>query len=206
MIREPLYSDPGVCYIGDVVNLSRSPRLILLSLIGMLTLLLLWVMAVGIDRHSELPSSRGMINKADIGMDLFTLKQIRNGVVEWDIKADRAELNQQQKQVSLIGMKAVLQTTEGLQMDFSGDRGLLNTGTNDFEIKENQGNLTVSMNNGYIIEAPSLTWKDKDREIISEYPIRIIGQGLWIRGDRMVVNLKNQQLIVNGDVHVTTAP
>jgi len=139
-------------------------------------------------------------------MDLFTLKQIRNGVVEWDIKADRAELNQQQKQVSLIGMKAVLQTTEGLQMDFSGDRGLLNTGTNDFEIKENQGNLTVSMNNGYIIEAPSLTWKDKDREIISEYPIRIIGQGLWIRGDRMVVNLKNQQLIVNGDVHVTTAP
>jgi LPS export ABC transporter protein LptC len=184
----------------------RSPRIILLILIGMLTLLLIWVIAVGVDRHSVLPSSSGLISKADIAMDRFTLKQIRNGAVEWDIMAQRAELFEDRHEVSLSGMQAVLQTTEGLRMSFSGDRGVLNTETHDFEIKENEGILTVSMNNGYVIEAPSLTWKDREREIGSEQPIRIIGQGLWIRGDHLIVKLENQQLMVNGDVHVTTAP
>ena len=184
----------------------KFPRIILLTLIGILLVLLVWVLSAGIERHAVLPSSRGLIGKADIEMDRFSLKQIRNGLVEWNIKADRAELFEERHKVSLSALQATLRTAEGLRVSFSGDRGLFNTGTHDFGIKQNDGDLDVSMNNGYTIQAPSLTWKDQQREIVSEQPIRIIGQGLRIRGDHLIVKPENQQLTVSGDVHVTTEP
>ncbi len=184
----------------------KFPRIILLTLIVMLLGLLLWVLSVGIERHAVLPSSRGLISKADIEMDRFSLKQIRDGLVEWDIKADRAELFEEREEISLNTMQATLQTAEGLRVVFSGDEGILNTGTHDFEIKENEGDLSLSMNNGYTIQAPTLIWKDQQREIVSDQPVRIIGQGLRIQGDQLLVKLENQQLTVNGDVHVTTEP
>lgn len=184
----------------------KIPRIILLTLIGTLVALLAWVLSAGIERHAVLPSSKGLISKADIEMDRFSLKQIRNGSVEWDIKADRAELFEERHEVSLNAMQAILQTAEGLRVSFSGDRGLLNTDTHDFEIKKNEGDLNVSMNNGYTIQASSLTWKDRQREIVSEQPIRIIGQGLRIHGDQLIVKLENQQVTVHGDVHVTAEP
>ncbi len=184
----------------------KIPRMFLLTLIGILVALLAWVLSVGIERHAVLPSSKGLISKADIEMDRFSLKQIRNGSVEWDIKADRAELFEERHEVSLNAIQAILQTAEGLRVSFSGDRGLLNTGTHDFEIKKNEGDLNVSMNNGYTIQASSLTWKDRQREIVSEQPIRIIGQGLRIHGDQLIIKLENQQVTVHGDVHVTAEP
>lgn len=184
----------------------KFPRIILLILIGMLLGSLFWVLSVGIERHAVLPSSKGLISKADIEMDRFTLKQIRNGLVEWDIKADRAELFEERQEVSLHAMQASMQTTEGLRASFSGDQGLLNTRTHDFLIKENEGDLSLSMNNGYTIQAPTLIWKDQQREIVSDQPVRIIGQGLRIQGDHLSIQLQNQQLTVNGDVHVTTEP
>lgn len=177
-----------------------------MSLIGMLLGLLLWVLSVGIERRTVLPSSKGLIGKADIEMDRFSLKQIRDGLVEWDIKADRAELFEERQEVSLSAIQATLQTAEGLRVSFSGDEGILNTGTHDFKIKENEGDLNLSMNNGYTIQAPTLVWKDQQREIVSDQPVRIIGQGLRIQGDQLVVKLENQELTVNGDVHVTTEP
>jgi LPS export ABC transporter protein LptC len=181
-------------------------RIILLTLIGLLMVMLVWVLSAGIDPRTVLPSSKGLISKADIVMDNFSLKQVRNGLVEWDIKAEQAELFEERDEVSLSAIQATLQTAEGLRVSFSGDRGLLNTGTHDFEIKKNEGDLNVSMNNGYTIQASSLTWKDRQREIVSEQPIRIIGQGLRIRGDQLIIKLENQQLIINGDVHVTEEP
>jgi LPS export ABC transporter protein LptC len=184
----------------------RFPRIMLLIFIGMLLALLAWVLSVGIEHPQVLPPSRTLISKADIEMEGFTLKQIRNGAVEWDIKAKRAELFEDRKEVFLNETQANLQTAEGLQVSFSGDQGLLNTATHDFEIKNNDGDLDVSLNNGFTIRAPSLSWKDQEREIVSLEPVQITAQRLRIRGNQLIVKLENQQFTVNGDVHVTTAP
>ncbi|HTN44120.1 MAG TPA: LPS export ABC transporter periplasmic protein LptC [Nitrospiria bacterium] len=178
----------------------------LLIFIGMLLALLAWVLSVGIEHPQVLPPSRTLISKADIEMEGFTLKQIRNGAVEWDIKAKRAELFEDRNEVSLNETQAILQTPEGLQVSFSGDQGLLNTETHDFEIKNNDGDLDVSMNNGFTIRAPSLNWNDKEREIVSANPVQITAQRLRIRGNQLIVKLENQQIMVDGDVHVTTEP
>jgi LPS export ABC transporter protein LptC len=182
------------------------PRIILLIFIGILLALLAWVLSVGIEHPHVLPPSRTLISKADIEMEGFTLKQFRNGAVEWDINAKRAELFEDQKKVLLDETQATLQTAEGLQVSFSGDQGLINTETHDFEIKKNDGDLDVSMNNGFTIRTPSLSWKDQEREIVSMEPVQITAQKLRIRGDQLVVKLENQEFTVNGDVHVTTEP
>jgi len=184
----------------------RFPRIFLLIFIGMLLALLAWVLSVGIEHPQVLPPSRTLISKADIEMAGFTLKQFRNGAVEWDIKADRAELFEDRKEVLLDETQATLQTSEGLKVSFSGDRGLINTATHDFEIKKNDGDLDVSMNNGFTIRTPSMRWKDQEREIVSLEPVQITAQNLRIRGNQLVVKLENQQFTVSGDVHVTTEP
>jgi len=178
----------------------------LLIFIGMLLALLVWVLSVGIEHPQVLPTSRTLISKADIEMEGFTFKQIRNGAVEWYIKAERAELFEDRKEVLLKDTQATLQTAEGLQVSFSGDQGLINTATHDFEIKKNDGDLDVSMNNGFTIRTPSLSWKDQAREIVSLEPVQITAPRLRIRGNQLVVKLENQQFTVNGDVHVTTEP
>jgi len=184
----------------------RFPRIMLLIFIGMLLALLAWVLSVGVQRPQVLPSSRTLISKADIEMEGFALKEFRNGAVEWDIKADRAELFEDRKEVVLDETQATMQTTEGLQVSFSGDQGLINTTTHDFEIKKNDGDLDVSMNNGFTIRTPVLTWRDQEREIVSLEPVQVTAQKLRIRGNQLVVKLENQEFTVNGDVHVTTEP
>ena len=185
---------------------AQIPRMILLSLIGMLLMLLVWVLSVGIERRDVFPSSRGLITEADIEMDWFALKQIRGGLVEWDIHAKRAELFENRHAVLLNNLDAILQTDEGLRVSFAGDRGLLNTQSRDFEIRKDDGDLDVSMNNGYSVQARSLAWKDRTREIVSEQPVRIFGQGFRIQGDQLTIRLENQEFSVVGDVHVTQDP
>jgi LPS export ABC transporter protein LptC len=181
-------------------------RMILLILIVVLSGVLIWVVLRGVERRPTLPSSAGLLTNADIKMERFSLKQIRNGLVEWDIKADQAEVFENRQEVSLKELQATLQTTDGLRVSFAGDRGILNTRTHDFEIEKNDGNLEVSMNTGYSIQTPSLSWKDQEREIVSEKPVQINAKGLQIRGNHLIVKMENQQLMVNGDVHVTTEP
>ncbi|HET6466694.1 MAG TPA: LPS export ABC transporter periplasmic protein LptC [Nitrospiria bacterium] len=188
------------------MSAAQFPRIFLLIFIGMLLSLLAWVLSVGIEHPQVLPSSKTLISKADIEMDGFTLKQIRNGTVEWDIRAKHAEVFEDRKEVFLKEMQAILQTAEGLQVRFSGDEGLLDTETHDFEIKKNDGDLDVSMNNGFTIRTPSMSWKDQEREIISLQPVQITAQRLLIRGDQLVVKLENQQFTVTGDVRVTAEP
>lgn len=184
----------------------RFSRVILLILIGMLLASLAWVLSVGIEQRDAVPSSRGLMTKADIEMDRFSMRQMRDGALEWDIRANRAQLFEDRHEASLQDMEATLRTADGLQVRFSGDQALLNTETHDFEIKKNDGDLTVWMNNGYTIEAPSLTWREQQREIVSDRPIRISGQGLQMRGGRLIVKPESQQFTIHEDVHVTVGP
>ena len=120
--------------------------------------------------------------------------------------AKRAELFENRHAVLLNNLDAILQTDEGLRVSFAGDRGLLNTQSRDFEIRKDDGDLDVSMNNGYSVQARSLAWKDRTREIVSEQPVRIFGQGFRIQGDQLTIRLENQEFSVVGDVHVTQDP
>jgi len=184
----------------------RVSRIILLSLILILMGLFAWVLRMGVEHRGALTAPSGLITKANIEMNRFSLKQLRDGAVEWDIRAEGAALYEDRQEVSLDHLKATLLTKDGLRLNFSGDRGRLNTATQDFEIENTEGNVTVSMSNGFEIQAPSLIWKDKQREIISEDPVRIMAQGLDIRGNHMNIRLDEQQMTVSGDVHVTTGP
>jgi LPS export ABC transporter protein LptC len=201
-----LYSVQGVCYSMNGMYSIRLSRMILLILTVILSGVLIWVVLRGVERRPVLPSSAGLLTNADIKMERFSLKQIRNGLVEWEISADQAVVFEDKQEVSLKELQATLQTTEGLRVSFAGDRGVLNTGTHDFEIEKSDGNLEVSMNTGYTIQTPSLNWKDQQREIVSNQPVQIVAKGLRIRGNQLIVKMENQQLTVNGDVHVTTEP
>jgi LPS export ABC transporter protein LptC len=184
----------------------RVSRIILLSLVLILMGLFAWVLRMGVEHRGDLTAPSGLITKANIEMSRLSLKQVRDGVVEWDIRAEGAALFEDRKEVSLDKLKATLLTKDGLRLNFSGDRGHLNTGTQDFEIENAEGNVTVSMSNGFEIQAPSLIWRDEQREIISKDPVRIVAQGLVIRGNQMSIRLDDQQMTVSGDVHVTTGP
>lgn len=165
-----------------------------------------WVLRMGVEHRNVLSAPTGLISKADIEMSRISLKQIRDGSVEWDIQAQGAALFEDRREVSLDNLRATLRMKNGLQVEFKGDHGHLNTGTQDFEIEGSGSDVTVSMNNGFQIQTPSLTWRNDKREIVSDKPVRIVAQGLDIRGDGMNIRLDDQQMTVDGDVHVATKP
>jgi len=178
----------------------------LLALIGTLLAVLGWALSSGIKQQEMAASSAGFVSQADVEMESFSFKQIYKGALTWDIQAKYAALFENRHEAELKEIQATLWTNNGLEVSFSGDRGLLNTETNDFDIRQDEGDLAVRMNNGFTIHAPSLIWREQRREITSDRPAWITGQGLRIHGGQLIVRLEDQQFTVSEDVHVTMAP
>ena len=181
----------------------RWVRVFLFVIIAALTVTLFRILSTGLHRPEIASSSGDALAGADIEMDRFTLKQIQDGETLWTIRADRAELFESARMLSLSQLQATLRTSDGTEIQFSGDRGRLDTVTRDFEIMNDQTDMVVLLNNGFSIQTRALQWKDSAREVRSDRPVLIIGQGFQIRGQRMNVTLADQQLYVDGDVNVT---
>lgn len=181
-------------------------RLVLIIVAGALVVLWAGVLAKGLKQNRVVSSTETLFSRADIGMDLFRLRQIRNGSLEWDIQAQQAELFEGQHEIRLREMRAILNSSDGFRIAFSGSHGILDTKTYDFIIQEDEGNVSVEMNNAYTIEAPSLVWNDGERSLRSDQPVLIRGQNILIRGRRLKMQPDLQLLTVNGDVKVTVGP
>lgn len=138
--------------------------------------------------------------RADVKIDQFTFVQTHNGSKEWELKADRAEVFEEDQKAYLQKVAVTMNTPQGLRLTLDGDEGILDTQKKDFSLKKNTDPMIIRLSNGYTIKTSGLKWSNAEREIITEGPAHISGSQIEIDGKELKVKVENQEVILSGDV------
>ena len=121
---------------------------------------------------------------ADAWIQGFSYHQTRSGATKWVVTADQAKVFDAQKIAKLQTVKVRLfdQDLQAEQMVITSEEGVMNTGTNDFDLMSQQEKTVMTFEAGYQVFSDKLTWKEEARQIHTEDPVAIHGHGMVITG------------------------
>src|SRR5918996_1845079 len=157
----------------------------LLGLSGVLAAVLLFLLATRMD---SAPRSTGpsVLDRADAGIDQFTFMQSRAGVIQWQVQAERARMIESAHHAMLEQVEVTLYGSKGWEMKLQGDEGTIDTARKNFTLVRRDGPIAVQLQNGYTIYTNHLAWVDERREVRTDDPVTILGQGIEITGRGLV--------------------
>jgi LPS export ABC transporter protein LptC len=182
-------------------------RRMLLALSVLLSAFLGYLLFVNADTIPTTQSATpGAIEQADAKISDFMFTQTKGDVVQWEVQAKQARLFEQEKRALLNDVDVTLYGIKGKELTVSGDEGTLDTATKNFALMNRTDPLVVLTGNGYTIYTNHLVWTDATREIRTNDPVTIIGNGLSITGRGLLGRLESEEFEVLEDVHVDVAP
>jgi lipopolysaccharide export system protein LptC len=136
----------------------------------------------------------------------FTFTQSKGDVVQWQVQAKQARIFEQEQRALLHDVILTFYEGESEEVTVYGDEGTLNTASKDFALANREVPVTVTTRSGYTIYTNHLVWTDKSKEIRTEDPVRIVGNGLEIRGLGLLGRMESEEFEVLHDVHVDLVP
>ena len=179
----------------------------LLALSALLAAFLGYLLFVNAD---SVPSGQsappGTIEQADAKISEFTFTQTKGDVIQWQVQAKQARLFEQEKRALLNVVDVTLYGLKGKELTVSGDEGALDTSTKNFVLTNKTAPLVVKTSSGYTIYTNHLAWTDATKEIRTEDPVRIIGNGLEVTGRGLLGRIESEEFEVLEDVHVDVSP
>jgi lipopolysaccharide export system protein LptC len=165
---------------------------------------LLFINADSVPTNQTAPP--GSLERADAKISEFSFTQTKGDVVQWQVQAKSARLFEQEKKALLSVVDVTLYGVQGKELTVSGDEGTLDTATKNFMLMNKQDPLVVVTSGGYTIYTNHLAWTDATREIRTDDPVKIVGNGLAVTGRGLLGRLETEEFEVLEDVHVDLAP
>lgn len=148
----------------------------------------------------------GTISQADAIISKFTFSQTKGDKLQWQVDAQQARLFEQDKKAILDNVAVTLFGVQGKELTVHGDEGTLNTETKNFLLANRSEPLVIYTQSGYTIYTNHLAWTDQTREIRTQDPVHIVGNGLDVKGRGLLGHLDTEEFEVLEDVHVEVAP
>jgi lipopolysaccharide export system protein LptC len=180
------------------------------GLLALSALLACYLAYLLINNSTSIPpptsATPGTIDKADATISQFTFTQTKGDKVQWQVDAKQARLFEQEKRALLETVDVTLFGQRGKELTVQGDEGTLNTETKNFLLTNRSEPLVVRTDSGYVIYTNHLAWTDETREIRTQDPVRIVGNGLEVTGKGLLGHLDTEEFEVLEDVHVDVAP
>ncbi len=151
------------------------------------------------------PIDSPILEEADAGMEGFVYRQTKDGMVQWEVAAQRAEVFEARHEATLADVHLRLFGKDGEEMMVDADEGLINTKTNDFELRNQQEPIIIELASGFTLLTPDLHWNDAKQEIRTPSPVTIQGNGLTITGVGLVGCLESEEFTVLDHVRVQSS-
>jgi LPS export ABC transporter protein LptC len=152
------------------------------------------------------PISLAPLEQADAKLSDFIFTQSKGDVVQWQVQAKHARVFEQEKQALLYDVALTFYGGDGEEVTVHGEEGTLDTASKNFLLSNHEAPIIVTTRSGYTIYTNHLVWTDKTKEIRTEEPVRIVGQGLEIRGLGLLGRMESEEFEVLHDVHVDLVP
>lgn len=169
-------------------------------LIGLLLLIIIIISGfVYFDRYLSKPVKIDNIKiDTKAALKLNILKQIskKNGIKEWELKADSATVLKNENKAVLIDVSIVFFTKENKKVHLTSEKGFLNTKSHDLMFLNN----VVVTYETLIMTTDKLQYNKKKHIIYSENQVKLEKQGSVIEADSMTTSLNDNTIILKGHV------
>jgi LPS export ABC transporter protein LptC len=183
--------------------ITKGAKLVILAILAVSLIFLSFLMESQIRNVRERTGpSEGFVSPADIALTDLTVYQTRKGSVEWQIQARSAEWFEREHRVDLSRARAEMHSEPGRTIRFAGDRGAIDTRSYDFTLANDGEDLRVDLGDGYSIMTRSLEWSNRDGEVHSDHPVRILGPEFTADGKGFRFNAGKEELTLRGGVDV----
>jgi LPS export ABC transporter protein LptC len=145
---------------------------------------------------------------ADAWIQGFSYHQTRSSATKWVVTADQAKVFDADHTAKLQAVKVQLfdQDFHKEQLLITSEEGIMNTATNDFNLVSQHEKTVMTFQSGYQVFSDTLTWKEEDRQILTNDPVVIQGDGFVMTGTGLIGDVeKNEfQLLHNVRAEVSS--
>ncbi len=179
----------------------------LLGLVLVLSSSLVYVLLTRTDTTSSpTPLSAADLTEGDAGIKHVTFRQSRHGNVQWEVRAERAEVFEAERSAQLDTVHVTLYGANGPELTLHGETGTIDTETRDFELSNTSEPLEVQLEGGYTVFTKTLAWTEATGELHTQGPVTIVGNGMVVDGRGLVGKLDAEEFQVQQDVRVRLSP
>ncbi len=179
----------------------------LLGLVLVLSSSLVYVLLTRTDtKSSPRPLPAADLTEGDAGIEHVTFRQSRDGRVQWEVRAERAEVFEAERSAQLDTVHVTLYGATGPELSLRGETGTIDTETRDFELANEHTPLEVELEGGYTVFTNRLAWTEATGELHTQDPVTIIGNGMVVHGRGLVGKVDREEFQIQREVHVQLAP
>lgn len=123
------------------------------------------------------------------------------GLVRWRLKAERADRLVADSLLAVKNPEVTFYDEAGnLQMTL---QALAGEADKDFSELETRGKVIVENSKGYQLFAEELVYRQQDRKIYSDSPVKFVADDLIVTGHGLVLDVENRRLSILGGVKTT---
>jgi len=133
---------------------------------------------------------------ADLSLGKIRQTATREGRKEWSLEAGSADYIEADKKAVLKDIFITYYLEDNREVYLEADQGILNTATNDIEFS---GNVVIK-NEDYRLKTERLNYRNNERLIYSNDPVRISGADAEITANALRYDLKSDRIVLNGNV------
>jgi LPS export ABC transporter protein LptC len=137
---------------------------------------------------------------ADLAMQEIRLQEESAGR-HWQLVADQASVFEEEGRTALRNITVHVRDRERA-WTIVGQEGDLYKQTRDFEIRDG---VVVTSDDGMRLETSLLRWRNSDRRLWTDAPVRIVQDGTVVQGRGLEVRMTDEVATVRGPVRATFA-
>jgi len=199
----------GILNPGAEVGVSRGQARFLIALVVAISLIV-----VGYQLISTLQTQR--LNEQDLAqlakdvvpevaqrMQNFRRAKIRDGKKVWEIAARQASYLQEKNEIVVEEPEISLYIKDGDVIALRWYEGRVHLDEDEEVIRiELSGNLEMRVND-FVITTSQAVYESERNTIVSESPVRIVGQGVEVEGRGYTVDVSAKRLTLKAEVQTT---
>jgi LPS export ABC transporter protein LptC len=174
-------------------RLSVGILVVVAAFVGLVTSIL-----VARSRTVEVEPPVSVTSKADYQIKEVRLEE-RSGSVRWRLRADQAEVYEQDGRTGLRAPVVDVYETNG-SWRVSGDEGIVRQRTKDLELRKN---VIVLGDEGLRLETSVLRWEAAAKRLWTDAPVTITRPGTMVRGSGIEIYFDEDRALVRGRVHAS---
>jgi LPS export ABC transporter protein LptC len=123
------------------------------------------------------------------------------GTTEVEVQAGSAEVDWAQSEVRVQGVRIVLPAEDRGPVEVEAERGRIDLATEGFVLG---GRVVARTGDGQRLETAELRYEPGPRKLVSDAPVRVLGERLEIVGSGMEIDVPTRRVRLRGPVRAKT--
>jgi LPS export ABC transporter protein LptC len=134
----------------------------------------------------------------DLALQDINYTHSEAGVARWRLVAKQVQHRAEQQGMVVADLQLTFFDPAGVEQGkLTARNGQVNA---DFSVVEVRGEVQIVSRNGYTLETDHLTYRQEDRSIRTDAPVRLVSKSMQLDGVGMTVDLATQRLQVHDKV------